>query len=176
MAAVTSFYQDLVNALLKIEQGDQSIVHEIAALQAAEANFEAQINNQVTAAVDAAVKAAGIDPAAVKALQDQVSALQAQVNGDEAAATGADGTLNPPAAVLTVSPTEADFTAGTAGAVTLSFTGGTAPYTASGLPTGVTFDGTALNADATTVAGTTSVTFTDSSAAPLTASVSVVIA
>ena len=177
MAAVTSFYQDLVNALVKIEAGDQSIEHEILALQQAQANFEAQINTQITNSVATAIQQAGLDPAAVKALQDQVAALQAQVNGDEAAATAADGTLAPPPpAALVVTPNPADITAGVADTVALTFSGGTAPFTASGLPAGVTFDGSNLVGDDTTVASTTEVTFTDSSATPLTASTSVVIA
>lgn len=129
-----------------------------------------------------AVAAQAGDSAAIAA------AVAAAQESDQAALDAATGPLTnavasltaefPPAtATLTVSPSTASFTAGAPGSVPLSITGGQSPFTASNLPAGVTFDGvSALVADGSQTAGTTSVTISDSASPALTASVSVVVA
>lgn len=123
-------------------------------------------------------------------LEGQPSAA-AQLTADQAAVDGATAPLAaavaavqkiaspppPPPASLTVTPDPVGFTAGTAGAVGLTVTGGVAPYSLGGLPAGVTFDASTdtLNADTTTVAGTTPVAVSDSSSPAVTGTVSVVI-
>lgn len=175
------FFADLVSALTRLAGDDVNISQEVSNLQAAESKFEADvqaqtlasINAQIGPAVTAALAAAGISADAISSLTSRVQAIE----NDEAAA---DKNI-PPAPVvtptsLTISPTAADFVAGTASTVPLTITGGTAPYTASGLPSGVAFDGANLAGDTTTTAGTTSVTLSDASTPAVTGTVSVVVA
>ena len=114
-----------------------------------------------------------------KADQAAVDAQTAELVTNNAAASAAIATATagdtPPTTGLTVTPTAVDFTAGTAGSVALTLSGGTAPYTASGLPTGVTFDGSNLVGDTTTTAGDTTATISDGATPPATAEVSITI-
>lgn len=62
---------------------------------------------------------------------------------------------------LSVSPATVSFVAGAASSAGVSITGGAPPYSVSGLPNGVTYDGASLNADATTVEGSTAASVVD---------------
>lgn len=89
----------------------------------------------------------------------------------------------PPAAGLTVTPTAETVAGGAAATLNLTISGGTPPYSFSGLPAGVTIAPTpggsasdfTLTADGTQVAGTTDATVTDSSTPPLTGALQVVV-
>lgn len=124
------------------------------------------------AASNAAAVAAAVPPAVAAAEADFQTAADATA-AKAASLASAVGDLNKPApaggnttepvttaASLTVEPTSASFAAGVASSVALTIAGGVAPYTASGEPAGVTFDGASLNADDTTVASPSPVTVT----------------
>lgn len=77
---------------------------------------------------------------------------------------------------LSVSPTSASFAVGVASSVPVTISGGTGPYTVSGLLPGVTYDGTAnLVADDTTIASTGTATVSDSAPAPDTQTVPITV-
>jgi hypothetical protein len=168
------FFGDLVSALERVAGDEVNIGAELESLKAAEAAFEANVQAQVTAAITAQL--GGLDPTAIAKNSSDIVDLQTRVTAIENDETAADGTLVPPATPLTITPVEADFVAGTASEVALTIVGGTGPYTASGLPAGVTFDGANLSADATAVAGTTSATISDASTPAVVGTVSVVVA
>jgi hypothetical protein len=114
---------------------------------------------------------------ASNAAADATAAKAASLAGEVAGLNTPAPTPTPtPTPTLTVNPATASFAAGVASSVALTIMGGVAPYTASGEPAGVTFDGANLNADTTTVAGSTTVTISDSSSPALTEIVDVVIA
>jgi hypothetical protein len=77
-----------------------------------------------------------------------------------------------------IANTSVSLSVGVADTVNLDVSGGTPPYSASGLPAGVTFDATdnALVADTTTTVGTSSVTISDSASPANTGTVTVTIA
>lgn len=120
----------------------------------------------------------GISGVPSTAGSSQVSIQAHDANGDVGSVDYAMvvGEAAAPPAVLTVDPVTVSAVVGVASTVALTISGGTAPYVAEGLPPGVTFDGSSLVFDATTVAGETSVTMSDSSAPALTATVDVTIA
>jgi hypothetical protein len=133
----------------------------------------------------AAQKAA--DAAAVTAAQDALTAAQAaatQAESDLAAEVATLTTkiaaletaagVQPPPAGLTVGAIS--IPVGSTSAVPTGVSGGVAPYTASGLPAGLTFDGSNIVPDGTQTAGATSITFSDSSTPALTVTATVTVA
>lgn len=116
------------------------------------------------------------DPdSALEALVADIKTHTANLTAAQAAASAAE--QPPPAPVpLAVSPTSVTLAVGVASTAPLTISGGTAPYTFSGLPGGVTTDANNdLVADATTTAGTSTVTVSDSATPPNTVEVSVTI-
>lgn len=102
-------------------------------------------------------------------LQTEVDSLTTSVAALEAAA----GVPAPTTVGLAVSPSTVSASFGTVSSVAISITGGTGPYSVSGLPTGASFDGTSINFDTTTLVGTTSATVSDSASPPATTLLSV---
>lgn len=96
---------------------------------------------------------------------EQLTADQAAVtdaaSGLATAANGLAAKLNPTPPALTVAPVAFSVTGGEQ-SVPLSVTGGTGPYTVSGLPAGITSDGVNVTDDGSTTSGTTTATVTDS--------------
>lgn len=127
-----------------------------------------QIASGDSAAVQAAVAAQlESDQAAFNqaeaALKAEIASLQAQ--------------LNPKPTSLTVSPASLTIAVGSSGNTAVSVTGGTGAITASGLPSGITWDGSAnLVSDGTQAAGSSTVDFSDSSSPALTGSLSLTVA
>jgi len=153
----------IMAALDTLDAANTSLDESLAALPGA-----------VTASNAAAVAAA---EATFQTAADATAAKAASLAGEVAGLNTPAPTPTPtPTPTLTVNPATASFAAGVASSVALTIMGGVAPYTASGEPAGVTFDGANLNADTTTVAGSTTVTISDSSSPALTEIVDVVIA
>lgn len=137
---------------------------DVSAIVAATAQINtvaSEIGTGTTAAQQEATDQAAVD-AAAKPLSDAVAALAAKVA--------------PPApASLTVAPVS--FSAGGgAQSAPLSVTGGTGPFSVTGLPTGISSDGVNVSDDGTSVAGTTDATVTDSSTPALTGQLAVTVA
>ena len=167
---------NFISAFVKLNTDDVNLQTEIDALKGQEQAFEASVQAQAEAAVTAALNNAGISPAQLQALTDRVTALEA---ADSALNNAATPPQSPPAPVtpstLTITPATLSAAVGVASTDALTITGGVAPYTATGLPAGATFDGSNVDFDDTTVAGVSTVTISDSSTPALTATVSVTI-
>lgn len=148
-----------------------SIVDDInaigAEIDAVAALLPADIASAVAAqkAADDAANAANVT--ALADAQTAVNGLAAKVAALKTAAGAPTG------GTLTVSPSSVSAAAGVASATALSISGGAGPYSIAGLPSGATFDGTSVNFDATTVAGSTTATISDSETVPATATLGV---
>lgn len=123
--------------------------------------------------IDALATAQTVATQAETDLQATVTDLTAKVVAAEALA---GITHTPPVtAAFSLSPTSVSATAGVASSTTVTVSGGVGPYSATGLPGGVTFDGSTVSFDDTTVAGTTTSAVVDSSSPQLTAPLDIVI-
>lgn len=126
------FFGDLVSALQKLAADDVNVGQEIENLQAAETNFEQNVNAQVQAAITAGLSAAGLTPAGLSDLAARVTALEATVGEDQAEQATADTDLTAPPAGNTAPPS------GNTGTVSIS-TGNTSGNVTTGnvtAPTG----------------------------------------
>lgn len=103
--------------------------------------------------------------------------LAAAITASTPAAPGGGNTTQPnPPAVLSLSPDSVSAAVGVASQVAVSASGGTGPYSLSGAPGGMSYDGTNVSFDATTTAFTGDVGVADSSTPPLSATLAVTIA
>lgn len=162
---------------------------ELANMATVTASLNATISGEVQTAVDAANAAAATatqaaiasavaaqlaaDQAAAQEQTDaQVALLKTQLAAFTAAAQAngnTTGNTTAPVTSLSFSPTGLTASVGVPSVESVIITGGQEPYTATGLPTGATFDGTGnFSFDTTTVAGNSTVTIADSSPTPVT--------
>ena len=152
----------------------------VAAALAADADIMAElsvISGELTpAAADLSAALASGNSASLKAAAtaaaQALTANAAKVEAAVAAAKGADPNAPKP---LAVSPATINFGAGAPSSELITITGGTEPYSVTGLPAGVTYAGGDLVGDATTVAGTTTATVADSSSPAETTEITIVI-
>lgn len=135
----------------------------VAAQKAADADA-------VTAAQDALTAAQAAATQAESDLAAEVTVLTAKIAALETAA----GVQPPAPPALTTSAISVPV--GSTLAVPAGVSGGVAPYTASGLPAGLTFDGSNIVPDGTQTAGVTTITFSDSSTPALTGTATVTVA
>ena len=166
---------------------DAHIMAAIDDLTALEGELDALLALVPTDVATAVAAQAEADAAAIKTAQDNLAQAQTDATTKEAALQvvadalkvkvaalqAALGGAKPPA--LTVTPTTISETAATPFTAPVAFAGGVAPYTASGEPAGVTFDGANLVGDTTTVAGASTITFSDSSSPALSATLDLTI-
>lgn len=130
----------------------------------------------------ATVAAAGDSAAIQEAVAAQLESDQAAVDNAVAAQSSALAPLTAefpptaPPASLTVTPAAVSFTAGTAGTASVSISGGSPPYTAADLPSGITFNGSTFVAEAGNATGNATVVVSDSSTPALTGDVAISIA
>jgi hypothetical protein len=117
--------------------------------------------------LEAASTAAVAEINALKSGSDQAS-IDAATSRIQAVTASLNAAAPPAVTALTVSPSPVAIPVGSTTAVPLTFTGATGAVSVSGLPTGVTFDGTSLTPDGTQAAGSSPLTFTDSASPPLT--------
>jgi len=177
-----------LDALLALVPTD--IAAAVAAQKAADAaDVQAAQDALAQAQADATTKEASLQ-AVADALTTKVAALETALGaqgptgatgatggatggtGATGGATGATG----PATSLTVSPASVVEAAGVAFTAPVSVAGGQSPYNASGLLAGVSWDGSGnLIGDGTQQVGSSTVTFSDSSASPLSGSLSLTI-
>ncbi len=143
------------------------IVAATAAINALTAQITASISGDVSTAVAAQAAA---DQAAVAAA---VGPLTTAIAALQAAVTPASGGT-PPATGLTVGAISVPV--GSTSSVPVSITGAVGTVTVTGLPAGLTFDGSNIVPDGTQAAGATTVTFSDSSTPPLTGTATVTVA
>lgn len=175
LAAIFGALEDMTestdNLALEITGLKQSVAG-LTTVATSAAALISGFSGQLSAAV-AAAQAAGATPDQLQSLHDLKAAIDTNATG--LAAAIALNTPAAPPAVFAVSPTSLGFTAGVASSAPLSFTGATGAVTVDDttLPAGVTFDGTNLNSDDTTVAGAGSVKFNDESTPPQQAGVTV---
>lgn len=160
----TSFNAELAKLATATAELNATISGDVAAAVAAQAAADEAAQ---TAAVAAAVKAqAAADQAALEA---QVSGPMATGIADFVTAAQANGNATvgnttAPVTSLSFSPTGLTASVGVPSVESVTITGGQEPYTATGLPTGATFDGSGnFSFDTTTVAGNSAVTVADSS-------------
>lgn len=157
--------------ILHIEQQDFfKMGLDVSAITAATTELQAiatAVEAGDTAAINAAVAAAQESgQAALDAVTGNLTSVVAQLKA----------AVTPASAPLAITPAAVSFTAGTAGTASVSISGGSPPYTATDLPSGVTFNGSTFVADATTVTGNATVVVSDSSTPALTGDVAISIA
>jgi hypothetical protein len=74
---MASLLAPFIAAFEKLDGDDVSLQTEIDALKAQESAFEASIQQQAEASVNAALNTAGISPAQIQSMIDRISALEA---------------------------------------------------------------------------------------------------
>lgn len=148
---------------------------DLTAATAALATNVAAVATDGQALITALQSASGDSDAAVEAAAVAVESANATLESLDAQLKAALPAPKPTS--LTVTPATASIPVGSTTPVAVSVTGGTGAITASGLPSGVTYDGTAnLVPDGTQVAGDSTVTFSDASTPPLTGTLALTIA
>ena len=137
------FFSDLVSALNRLAGDDVNIGAELESIKAAEAAFEANVNAQVTAAINAQLATLGFNQQAFATAQTQIADLETRVAAIENDETTNDPSVPKAPAALVISTTSlADAVVGTAYTGAVATTGGTGTVTVevTGLPAGLAAD------------------------------------
>ena len=168
-----------------IIQGQQDIMTALTDLQAAAAAEDNEVQAVLTylegvpGLITAAVAAGDTDGPALEALAASIASDTGKLSAAVTAAPQPAPTPTPtptPPATLTISPDPINLPVTVAESIPLTITGGTGSISAAGLPAGVTFTGSVIVADGTAAAGTTAVTFSDSSTPPVEGTANVIVA
>jgi hypothetical protein len=167
--------QIIVSPQFELEAA-MSALDELNAVESDAADLASAAPSLIEVAVSTGVSTAlstvdGQFSAVASSLSSTMSGLRSSLTGSNSSSTSVSTSLAPNQ--LSVDPTTASFAVGVPSSVALTISGGSAPYTADNLPTGVAFDGANLNADETTTDGTNVLTISDSSSPPLTNQVTV---
>jgi hypothetical protein len=142
-------------------------------LNASTAALEASTSALVTAIQAAPIGDPGVTQAQIDTLARRLDTVTADLTTASAFIAKAE---TPKPAALSISPTSFSFAAGAIDTQSVAITGGTAPYSATNLPTGITFNGTALVSDGSQASGvTTPAEIVDSSSPQQSVSITVAV-
>jgi hypothetical protein len=163
------------------DQAEETLTTDVTALLAQVSDLLNAIPPAIKAAVAAALAntPTGVADSAAEAADTAVKAQIASVQAEIASLNPSPPPPPPPPppAGLTFSPDSVSAVAGVASQTAVAITGGIAPFSLVSPPGGVTYDGTNVDFDTTTVAGTGDLEFEDStSGTPLTGTLTYTIA